>query len=554
MEEINRRLSYLYKRLSSVGRVRLVIGLIAVLFFVWLVSPMFHGLVMMFYVEWPFFLVTLGGGALGAYLWSIGDRDPAKIVAVVVTVAAVAYLIAAAPLRDLKFLDMTQAQEIEQMPDTTGIRFLPYDVAARFGQNTQDDSTLVLGQFEPLSNGEGGIDWVAPREPNGPWNSIANNQEGVMVIGPDGSAEIVGQEFRRGEGMALYRNVGWKLKRSKYFAHHTNQYYILHDEELLGVVPYISYTFSFPVMVPQWGGVMLVHPDGQVERLTPEEAVEDPRLEGERLYPEQLARKVGDVWKYRNGYWNTWFAHEDEAVIPRIDTEGATAPEEDFAAGASTNQMPFLIPTQDGPQWFLAAEPYGRSFSMYRGIYIDAHNGEVNYYRPDTGSAMIGVNKGLDYAKATFPNYQWGRNAVILEPRPIVKDENLYWMATITNANKAGVNQTVMVNASEQGEVTVLDSYQDVVAFVEGEDTGETLNVEEGGGALEAAEDLPPTPEDDLAQDGPQDAPEDAAPEEAGPEAFPGGEAPVDVSDMSEEELIRVIREAADELENRDGE
>ena len=84
---------------------------------------------------------------------------------------------------------------------------------------------------------------------------------------------------------------------------------------------------------------------------------------------------------------------------------------------------------------------------MYRAIYVDAHSGEITFFDPGTGSSLIGVNKALDYAKATFPNYQWGQNAVILEPRPVIKDENLYWMATITNADKAGVNQTVMVNA-----------------------------------------------------------------------------------------------------------
>ena len=298
MDEIQKRLNDLSKRLSSVSRVRLVIGAVVVLFFLWLVSPMFHGLVMMFYVNWPFFVVTLGGSALVLYLWNMGDKDPAKLVALVAILAVATYVVVAAPLRDLKFLDSIQAEQIPDMPDTTGVRYLPYDVAARFGQNTQDNSTLVLGGFEPLDNEEGGIDWVSPREPNGPWNSIANNQDGAMVIEPDGSTEIIDQEFRRGEGMALYRNVRWRLLRSKFFAHHTNQYYIMDGEELLGIVPYISYKFSFPVMVPKWGGVMVVHPDGETERLTPEEATSDERFDGERLYPEQLARKVGDVWKY----------------------------------------------------------------------------------------------------------------------------------------------------------------------------------------------------------------------------------------------------------------
>ena len=546
MDEIKKRLNSIRRKLSSVGRVRLLVGLAVALFFVWLISPAFHGLVMALYVDWPFILVTLGGGLLAVYLWNIGDKDPAKLVALVATVAAVAYIFTAAPLRDLKYLDSIEANEIEEMPDTTGVRYLPYEVAARFGQNTQDDSTLVLGGFEPLDNEEGGIDWVAPREPNGVWNSFINNQDGAMVIKPDGSAELVSQEFKRGEGMALHRNVAWSLKRERFFVDHTNQYYVLHDGELLGLVPYVSYRFSFPVMIPQWGGVMVVHPDGEIEDLSPEEAITDGRFKGERLYPEQLARKVGDVWKYRNGYWNTWSAHEDEAVIPTI---GAT--DEDNSSGGkeaknrsgtssanqvSTNQMPFLIPTEEGPQWFLAAEPYGGSFSMYRAIYINAHDGEVTYFRPDTGSALIGVNKGLDYARATFPNYQWGRNAILLEPRPIIKDETLYWMATITNADTAGVNKTVMVNSAEQGEVTVLESYEDVMAFVEGEDTGRTVEVEEDGASGATAE--------------PSDTPENETPEEQ-PAQSSTSQAPSDVSNMSEEELIRVIREAANELESR---
>jgi hypothetical protein len=57
---------------------------------------------MALYINWPFFLVTLGGGLLVAYLWNIGDKDPAKVVALIAAVAAVAYIFTAAPLRDLE--------------------------------------------------------------------------------------------------------------------------------------------------------------------------------------------------------------------------------------------------------------------------------------------------------------------------------------------------------------------------------------------------------------------------------------------------------------------
>ena len=104
-------------------------------------------------------------------------------------------------------------------------------------------------------------------------------------------------------------------------------------------------------------------------------------------------------------------------------------------------------------------------------------------------------------------------------------------MATITNADKAGVSKTVMINSAEQGEVTVLESYEDVIAFVEGEDTGKTVMVE-GDDPLGASEEPSEEPEEQPAQS-------------------PTPQSPADVSNMSDEELIRVIREAANELESR---
>jgi hypothetical protein len=94
-----------------------------------------------------------------------------------------------------------------------------------------------------------------------------------------------------------------------------------------------------------------------------------------------------------------------------------------------------------------------------------------------------------------------------------------------------------MVNASEQGEVTVLETYEDVVAFAEGEDTGETVNVEEGD-ALGASSEASATPQTEVPNEEPAAQP-------------PASQSPVDISDMSDEELIKIISEAADELDRR---
>jgi hypothetical protein len=78
------------------------------------------------------------------------------------------------------------------------------------------------------------------------------------------------------------------------------------------------------------------------------------------------------------------------------------------------------------------------------------------------------------------------------------------------------------------------------VAFVEGEDTGQTVNVE-GGDTLGASEEPSATPGTEIPE---------------GQSALSGDragsqEVPVDVSEMSDEELIRIISEAANELESR---
>ena len=77
------------------------------------------------------------------------------------------------------------------------------------------------------------------------------------------------------------------------------------------------------------------------------------------------------------------------------------------------------------------------------------------------------------------------------------------------------------------------------MAFVEGEDIGETVNVE-GGSPLGTSEEAPAAPEAGVQGEQPAQPPD--------------SQSPVDVSDLSEEELIRIISEAANELDSREKE
>ena len=78
------------------------------------------------------------------------------------------------------------------------------------------------------------------------------------------------------------------------------------------------------------------------------------------------------------------------------------------------------------------------------------------------------------------------------------------------------------------------------MAFVEGENTGETVNVE-GGAILGTSEEPSGTPGVGVPEEQPAQPGDRAGSQEA----------PGDVSEMSDEELIKMISEAANELERR---
>jgi len=204
-------------------------------------------------------------------------------------------------------------------------------------------------------------------------------------------------------------------------------------------------TGSPPVMVPQWRVGSCRSPDERW-RTSPRKPL---RMVGSRREALSRVGKEGGAIQYRNGYWNTWFAH-DEAQIPRYagwaSRPDPAVPKEPRPTRCSPHPLERDHVRQPNPTAeFLDVPGHLRRCAQRRGKPLQ------------TRRALIGRNPRL-IRQGRVPNYQCV-NAVILEPRPVVKDETLYWMATITNADK-GVNQTVMVN--ETGEVTVLETYEDV--------------------------------------------------------------------------------------------
>lgn len=506
---------------------------------VWLTAPLWHSLIYGAWVNMPLLVLVGAGGLVCAFLYFAGNPGLSTLLGIGWLSLIVLYLALSGPLAQQRFLADVEAgaQEIERVPDTREVRYTPFEVARAKGLNSTTDSRYTLGEFEPLQIPAGGgaeqaaenqeYGWVAPRVPNGWLNTFTRNQNGVLTVGPDGGINQIGEEFRYGEGMKLWNNVKWQFHNSHYSSTKGNPYYVRTPESVEGgqqtliASPYIEWSFEFPVMVPEWGGVLIAHPDGTIEDLSPEEAREDPRLAGERLYPKELARRAMDSWSYRGGLWNALVPHVNQTEMPERSDQ-------------TENPPPYLMPVseaQSNPatepgsgstelEWVAAAEPHGASYSTHTMFFVDARTGEMRYREYGNNSSLLGPARTFDVLQSEFPAYRWGDGVKAVEARPVIRSGDLYWLIAITNSQESAISETALVSASGSNEVQTFGSYEETLAFLRGEDAAPSG--ESSGGAGEGS-----------------------PPEES------GSAPPEDLSGLSEEDLVRLIGEAAEALEER---
>lgn len=374
-----------------------------------------------------------------------------------------------------------QAITVTNLSDTTKIRYLPMEVAEYYGENRMQEPGIKLGDFDAIMyNGE--LTWVAPREQSGTIRQYTQKNDGVALINSNGSMTTVNVRMEYGENMLIFDDISWLLVNHNYWVDYPEIYYLFDGDTPVAVAPYISYKYKFPVMTPYWGGVCVVYPDGTLIDYTPSEAQAVPFLANERIFPEQLARLYAESYVYVHGIWNTITSHTDQIRIPALDY--------------SDNQMPYLMPTEDGLQWVVVAEPASASYAIHSIFSIDAVTGELSVYRVPLDTNLLGPDRAWEYVKADFPSYDWVSsdnnntntgNIQLIEPRLVVNKGELYWMITITTKDYAFSSDkpsTVLVN-SRTTEVTSFFSEQELVEFLYGSvgtDTDTDTNTDTGTG------------------------------------------------------------------------
>ena len=373
-------------------------------------------------------------------------------------------------------LQFTERDDIAKI-DSENPRILPQQVSDRFAQNTLQFPRHRLGNAD-ITMINGSPHWSYALAPEGGLNRFVLDQKGASFVDMTNSSRnlyTIEQNVSPGQGMALWNNYLWQLRKDKYWAEHTDPFMVPHDGELYLATPYIEYSLRFlPILhtVPEWGGVSLVNPDGSVEHLSPEEAQNSDVLSGQRLYPFSLAYTETNSMRFSNGIINFLFFHEDQLEIASVTKH--------------ENGQPFFVPTKEGLQYFLAVEPYGDAAGIFQVWHFDARKGEKQVYRIGEDDAMLGPNRAADYVRRASPMVDWDRLRPA-EPLPVVVNDTLYWKLRVIPNDGSGISYTAFVNAKTTN-VLAFENDKDIRRFMRGEIDAEQRMVDEENTSSEDSE------------------------------------------------------------------
>ncbi|MCU4743899.1 hypothetical protein [Natronoglomus mannanivorans] len=465
--------------------------------YVW--RPLFHGV---FYRM----LNSPGGALVGgltllavvvAFLAPPLDRSAVDsiqtkltLVGVVLVIGVVLALVVGIPANSLEQRTMAEqtmdgAVEVDEFPaiNAENPRIAPRDVADVQTRGSVSYRQYRLGESDIARMEDGRLAWSYPIEPDGFRNSIYENQQGVLMSDMTNmeNREIQAfddQPFAVGEGMLFHRSAEWNLKKTDYWAQYNDDpIEFVHDGDAYMAYPKTGHEWHWtpvPHTTPTWEGVALVHTDGTIEHLSPEQAQESEILAGQRLYPLSNTALEMNSLGYRNGIINQLSvvgAHEGHVEVASLP------------AGAG-NSQPFVIDLADEQLSYVTAmEPHGEDT---RGLdevwFVDAYTGEFQYFA--TGSeTLTGPERAMGIVRSADSRTGWGDNFVVIEPVPVTVDAELWWHSKVVPTDNTDITRNVFVNAHTGEAVEIYDT--------------ETVREFLAGGDPEAVEEVGTEPADD---------------------------------------------------------
>jgi len=339
------------------------------------------------------------------------------------------------------------------LPDFSPIRLVPKPVATRFADDSFQSPQEYLGDSQ-IAIIDGSLQRVYPRLPDGWLLYLTQKLSGFVTVNVDSldrQVKIYDQPFNTAEHVGVFDNINFRLVSHKYFVTYSSEPIYLKDDQgqWITVVPYMSYKGVF-VRTPYWAGLSVVRSDGSITDYTPEEAQAVSYLKDNRLYPKELATFAADAYSYKDGILNNWFLHKNQAEVVRL-------PSDETIIHAATNE---------GLKEVIVAEPYGRSYGVYRIFLIDAATGERQIISYDLSSQLTGPIAAADYIRREFPTNNWNTFS-LSEPRPLTIGGQLHWLLSVVPNDNAGIATTVLLNA-QTNKVIKIDSVTQLNQLIAG--------------------------------------------------------------------------------------
>ena len=376
---------------------------------------------------------------------------------------------------------MAESTELEEFPQANpeNPRVVPRQVADVTTRGSVSYRQHRLGTSDIARTENGALAWSYAIQPDGFRNQLLENQRGVLVTDmtrmDDRQIDVYEEDFTYGEGMLFHRSADWNLKATDYFSKYDDDAVEFSHEGR----PYMYYPKTghewhltpFPHTTPTWDGGALVHPDGRIDHLGPEEARSEPILEGQRLYPTTLTRDEMGSLGYRNGIINqlpTIGAHEGQIEVARLPS-------------GADNEQPFVIDLEgERMSYVTAMEPYGQDT---RGLdevwFADAETGEYTFFGTDD-ETLTGPERAMGIAQSADSRTNWGQNFVVTEPVPVTVDGDLWWHVKVSPTDFTDVTRNVFVNADTGRTIEIRDD-EAVRSFIAGTVAEEDLEpIDEG--------------------------------------------------------------------------
>ncbi len=377
-------------------------------------------------------------------------------------------------------------------------------ITPRSVSDTQASATMSypqhrLGESDIARTEDGDLAWSQPIVPDQLRNQFEGNQIGMVHSDMTAmeNRDIVPYdeyEYTYGQNMRLNRNVEWQMKKEDggfLSQYNDDPYEIIYEGEAYMVYPKETHSWErsgiIPYTVPEWDGVALVHQDGTIEHLSPEEAQERPELDGQRLYPLSLTEEYAESIIYRNGYWN------QAPVVGTYDnvSEPANVPSD------TGNDQPFVVDLEgETMSYVYSMEAAGSGEGLNEMWFFDSETGDMTMY--ESGDENIfGPDRAIGIAQGTDTQTEWGPDgdAMAVEPIPMVVDNTLYWHIKVVTSDKTDVVRNIFVNAESEGssmdedealeDTIVMESTQDVQDFIAGDieeddlETGDDVSIED---------------------------------------------------------------------------